>query len=106
MKKGLVLGLAGLFLLTGCGNSVKCTDGDTTYKATFKKDNISTITISEKYKSKDEAKQSCSAAKAMKSLYGEGTKVKCSSKKVSMTMKAPSGTKMTKEQFKKQYCSK
>lgn len=106
MKKGLVLGIAGLFLLTGCGNSVKCTDGDTTYKATFKKDNISTITISEKYKTKDEAKQSCSAAKAMKSLYGEGTKVKCSSKKVSLTMNAPKGTKMTKDDFKKQYCKK
>ena len=53
MKKGLVLGLAGLFLLTGCGN-----------------------------------------------------KVKCSGKKVSLTMNAPKGTKMTKEEFKKQYCKK
>lgn len=106
MKKGLVLGLAGLFLLTGCGNKVKCTSDDATYEATFKKDNITKITISEKYKSKSEAKESCTAAKAMKSLYGEGTKVKCSGKKVSLTMNAPKGTKMTKEEFKKQYCKK
>ena len=45
MKKGLVLGLAGLFLLTGCGNKVKCTSDDATYEATFKKDNITKITI-------------------------------------------------------------
>lgn len=104
MKKGLVLGLAGLFLLTGCGNKVKCSNGDETYVGKFKKNNITEITVTQKYDSKDKAKESCTAAKAMKSLYGEGTKVKCSSKKVSLTMKAPKGTKVTKEEFKKQYC--
>lgn len=104
MKKGLVLGLAGLFLLTGCGNKVKCSSGDETYVGKFKKDNIVEITMTEKYKSKDDAKESCTAAKAMKSLYGEGTKVKCSSKKVSLTIKVPKGTKITKEEFKKRYC--
>ena len=104
MKKGLVLGLAGLFLLTGCGNKVKCSQDGTEYVGTFKSNNITKVTISEKYKSKSEAKESCAAAKAMKSLYGEGTEVKCSGKKVSLTMKAPKGTKMTKEEFKKQYC--
>lgn len=106
MKKGLVLGLAGLFLLTGCGNKVKCSDGDAEYVGTFKKDTITKITISEKYKSKSEAKESCAGAKAMKSLYGEGAEVKCSGKKVSVTIKAPKGTKMTKKDFKKQYCNK
>ena len=105
MKKGLVLGLAGLFLLTGCGSKVKCTNGDATYVGKFKKNALTEITMTEKYKTKDEAKQSCTAAKAMKSLYGEGTKVKCSSKKVSLTIKAPKDAeKVTKEQFKKEYC--
>ena len=105
MKKGLVLGLAALFLVTGCGK-VKCTDGDTTYVGSFKKDNITKLTITEKYKSKSEAKENCDTVKSMKSLYGEGTKVKCSSKKVSITVKAPEGTKMSKDDFKKTYCKK
>lgn len=105
MKKGLVLGLAGLFLLTGCGK-VKCTNGNDTYVGKFKNDNISEMTITEKFKSKDEAKEYCTTIKAMKSIYGEGTKVKCSSKKVSVTVKAPKGTKMTKKEFKDSYCKK
>ena len=94
MKKGLVLGLAGLFLLTGCGNKVKCSSGDSTYEGTFKKDNLTKITMTEKYSNK----------KSMKSLYGKDAKVKCSSKKVSLTMNIPEGKKMTKKEFKTNYC--
>ena len=37
MKKGLVLGLAGLFLLTGCGNKVKHSKKITLQKLLFLK---------------------------------------------------------------------
>ena len=104
MKKGLVLGLAGLFLLTGCGNKVKCSSGDSTYEGTFKKDNLTKITMTEKYSNKKEAKENCALVKSMKSLYGKDAKVKCSSKKVSLTMNMPEGTKMTKKEFKTNYC--
>lgn len=104
MKKGLVLGLAALFLVTGCGNKVKCTKDGSEYIGTFKNDNITKITMAEKYKTKAEAKENCAAAKAMKALYGEDAKVKCSGKKVSLTVSAPKGTKMTKKQFKENYC--
>lgn len=106
MKKGLVLGLASLVLLTGCGNKVKCKVDDGTVIGTFKNNNITKITMTEKYKTKSEAKANCATVKSMKSLYGDDAKVKCSSKSVSLTISAPKGTKMTKEQFKKQYCEK
>lgn len=107
MKKGLVLGLAGLFLLTGCGNKVKCTSGDTTITGSFKKGVLYEITEKETYKSKDDAKSNCTLAKAAKAFY-KNAKVKCGSKYVSMTLKAKDlgQEKMTKEEFKKTYCKK
>ncbi len=100
MKKVAVIGLASLFLLTGCGNTVKCKKDGITYEGKFKDNNITEITVSEKADSKKEAKDTCELAKT---FYGKKN-VKCSGKTVSITMKAPKGTKATKEDFKKEYC--
>ena len=45
-----------------------------------------------------------SYTRTTKSLYGKDAKVKCSSKKVSLTMNMPEGKKMTKKEFKTTYC--
>ena len=52
MKKGVVLSVAALVLLTGCASKVKCTDKDEksgakyTYVGTFKKGNLQKISQS------------------------------------------------------------
>ena len=108
MKKGVVLSIAALVLLTGCGNKVKCTSKNEetgakyTYTGTFKKDNLEKYTISVKYKTKDEAKESCESAKK---VYDKKD-VKCSGKTVKVTQKRPAGNdeKVTKDDFKKEFC--
>lgn len=108
MKKGVVLSVAALVLLTGCGNKVKCsnknedTGAKYTYVGTFKKDNLQKYTISVKYKTKDEAKESCDAAKQ---VYDKKD-VKCSGKTVKVTQKRPADNdeKVTKKEFKDTFC--
>ena len=90
MKKAVVLSLASLFLLTGCGsskNKVTCKGSmsesgiDATLKvvATLKDNKVSDVDMEYEFSSKDIASLMCSAAKAT------GAKVKCSGKSVKMS---------------------
>ena len=110
MKKTLVLGAA-VLLLAGCGNTVKCTTKDKDSKVSYtvsgkfnSKDNLQSYTQTVKYDNKDDAKASCKSAK---SVYGDDkdAKVKCSGKKVSVTVKRPKDAKseVTKDEFIKAY---
>lgn len=100
MKKVAVLSLASLFLLTGCGNKVKCKTEDGTYTGTIKGGYVVKLTATQKFDSKEEAKETCDMAK---SVYGSKS-VKCKSKSVSMTMDIPKSSKVTKADFKEEFC--
>lgn len=86
MKKGLVLGLAGLFLLTGCGSKVTCsrtlTQGGEKIEAKIiakvKSKKIDSIEVVYNTDSKEMASNFCK-------VYNSA---KCSGKKVTFTNKA------------------
>lgn len=85
MKKGLVLGLAGLFLLTGCGKKVTCSQTlkeggekiEAKVIADVKKDKIDSIEVVYNTESKDTASKFCKVYKD----------AKCSGKKVTLSNK-------------------
>lgn len=86
MKKGLVLGLASLVLLTGCGKKVTCTttlnEGGEKIEAKLiakvKKDNIDSIEVEYNTQKKETAKAFCTMFK----------KAKCNGKKVTFSKDA------------------
>ena len=106
MKKGLLLLIIGLFLLTGCGNKVKCT---------MKQEGISTISITGKfsgnklkeytYKSvmkfsnSTEYDTSCSIAKEM-AKQSKGMKTTCKNRTVTTVQTLTNKENKTKKQFK------
>lgn len=83
MKKGIVLGLAGLFLLTGCGSKVTCSrtlkEGGKEIEAKVigkvKNKKIDSIEVVYETDSKDTASQFCK-------VYSDA---KCSGKKVTLS---------------------
>lgn len=104
MKKGIVLGLASLFVLTGCGDKVTCTSETVeggkkvTMKmvGTFKKDKLTETEMIAEFSDKDTAKKACDEAKK------SDKNVKCSGKKISQTTKVSKDDQATsKEDFKK-----
>lgn len=117
MKKTIALSAA-VLLLAGCGSKVTCTSKDERngmtderkIVATFKGDNLKKEKITETvtYKDKDDAKTSCESAKKYFKEEKDVT-VKCSGKKVivkgseTRTKEEMKETKVTKEDFKKQY---
>ena len=68
MKKGILLGLASLFVLTGCGNKVVCTGkmdeagvkAEVKITATFKSDKVSKIAADMTFDDEKTAKSYCS----------------------------------------------
>lgn len=66
MKKTLVLGLAGLFLVTGCGNKVTCKSDEGTVTASLKDNKVTKISMKIEAPSKSEAKAFCSLYKNAK----------------------------------------
>ena len=107
MKKGIVLGLASLFVLTGCGKKVVCSategEGDKkytySYTATIKDDKVSALTITAEFQNKKTAEEACKEAKDGAT---KDAKVKCSGKKVSITGPlTDEEKKTTKDEFVK-----
>ncbi len=97
MKKGILLGLASLFLLTGCGsngNKVVCTgkleeDGmkaEMKLTATLKDDKVEKVAADMTFDSKDTAKQYCSLFEMANSFAedeADKVKFKCDGKTIS-----------------------
>lgn len=91
MKRVAVLGIASLFLLTGCGSKVVCKgtakeNGEKVnmkVTATLKKDKIDKVSAKMSFSKKDTAKQYCSLFEAAKALGADsGVDVKCSGKTI------------------------
>lgn len=111
MKKKLFLLILGLFLLTGCGNKVKCELVDkennitTTIVGKFKGGKLSSYErkTSTKVDSSQEFEQVCKSAKLLSSV--EDYKVECEKRTVTITqkLKSDSNTKYTKSEFMKMY---
>ena len=90
MKKGILLGLASLFLLTGCGNKVVCSGKvnenglkvDMKVTATFKNDKVNKLSGEIAFDDKDTAEQYCSLFKLANNYADEKDKIsfKCSGK--------------------------
>jgi hypothetical protein len=99
MKKVAVLGLASLFLLTGCGsNKVTCSSDEGKVIATLKDDKVSKVSIEIKAPSKEEAKAFCAIYKGAKC---SGKTVKISDASEMMGISKSELGKVTKDTFKK-----
>lgn len=98
MKKVAVLGLASLFLLTGCGSKkVTCKSDEGKVIATLKGDKVSKISFEMEAPSKEEAKQFCAIYKQAKC---SGKTVKISDAASLMGFSDKDIAKLTKDTFK------
>ena len=99
MKKVAVLGLASLFLLTGCGSKkVTCKSDEGKVIATLKGDKVSKISFEMEAPSKEEAKAVCALYKDAKC---SGKTVKISDAASLMGFSKSDLEKLSKDDFKK-----
>ncbi len=88
MKKGVLLGLASLFILTGCGNKVVCTGkmdeagmkATAKITATIKSDKVSKVSAAITFDDKQTAETYCGLIKAFATAGDEDMDIKCSGK--------------------------
>ncbi|MBO4600735.1 MAG: hypothetical protein J5634_00655 [Bacilli bacterium] len=99
MKKVAVLGLASLFLLTGCGsNKVTCKSDEGKVTATIKNDKVTNISMEMTASSKEEAQMVCALYKEAKC---SGKTVKISDAASLMGYSKSDLSKLSKDDFKK-----
>ena len=93
MKKGILLGIAGLFILTGCGNKVVCTGkidesgtkAEAKITATIKSDKVSKVSAKMTFADEKTAKTVCTYADLANTLAEkeeDKVKVTCKGKTV------------------------
>lgn len=99
MKKAAVLGLASLFLLTGCGsNKLTCKSDEGKVIASIKNDKVTKISMEMTASSKEEAKMVCAVYKDAK-CSGKTVKINDAASILGYSNKELS--KVTKAEFKK-----
>ena len=99
MKKAAVLGLASLFILTGCGsNKLTCKSKEGKVIASLKGDKVTKISMEMTASSKDEAKMICAIYKDAK-CSGKTVKIDDAASMLGYSNKELE--KVTKAEFKK-----